>query len=274
MGLCSHGGVVAVFTGAAGHLLLGVEPNDFRLQKFCDHGTTAHRTILSVRSLLIWLAPDGVYQWDGQHTVRISEDVRATLEALTATQMAQAHALVWRDRYYLFWTGGCLWYDLNFKMWGKLTNNTWRTSSVTAYTSSALQRIYASYYGHARVYQLETAATDAVPSAATAITARWASRDWDMGLAARDKRVHYIEAKFKKGTGTATITLYRGTGESIQAISYDISTVDNAADTVTRCLKGANEYARDEHFRLEMSCATTATEFILLAMGLHWTLAS
>lgn len=274
MGLCSHGGVVAVFTGATGHLLLGVEPNDFRLQKFCDHGTVAHRTVVSVRSLLLWLAPDGVYQWDGQNTIRISDDVRATLEALSATELAKAHALVWQDRYYLFWPTGALWYDLNYRIWGKLTNNLWRTSAVTVYTTATLQRIYASRYGYARVYQLETGATDAIPSAATAITTTWASRDWDCGMACRDKRVHYIEAKFKKGTGTATITLYIGTGESVQTVSQNIATVDNASDTVCRSLTGANDYARDEHFKMKIECSTTASEYEILAAGLQWTLAS
>lgn len=273
-GLCSHGGVVAVFTSSEGHLLLGVEPNDFRLQRFSNHGCVAHRTIKSARSLLIWLSPDGVYSWDGSRVNWISEPVDATITAMTAAQMAGASAHVWDDKYFLDWSAGCLYYDLQYGIWGSLTNNLWRKVAVAPQISSAREKVYAAREGTAKVYELETGATDAIPSSPTTITARWRSPDWDMGLPTRQKRVVYVETRFKKSTGTATLTLRREGGETVQSLTHDISSVDDASHTVSRKLQSAVEAARAELFSLEVSIPSTASEVELQAVGLNWVWAS
>src|SRR5205823_6175952 len=96
-GLCPHGDVLAVMTGGAGFWLIGTTAADFRVQQFSNHGCVAHRTIQSVRHLLLWLAPDGVYSYDGRAVERISDDVRETIAAMSATDMAKAHSFVWYD---------------------------------------------------------------------------------------------------------------------------------------------------------------------------------
>lgn len=274
-GLKTHGGLVAVFTGGAGFLLQGNQPKNFSLQEFTHHGCVAHRTICSARDLLLWLANDGVYAWLGGGAVtRISDDVTVTLEALTASQLAAAHAVVFDDRYYLFWDAGALYFDLEYKQWGELTNNTWRTSTVSEFVSGGKARIWASLDGETKVYQLETGSTDAVPSSPTTITATWASKDFDMGLPGREKRVTLVETKFRKSTGTATVTLYRGTGESIQSLSHNTADVtESSSETVSRKRQSAVETARSEHFRLKVEIASTATDVELLAAGLLYTIA-
>lgn len=277
LGVCSHGAYVAVFTGGAGYFLTGDEPLDFALTKFCDHGCVAHRTIKSVRGLLIWLAPDGVYAWMNGAATRISDDQRTTIEAISAADMAAAYAWVYDDKWFLGWPSGCLYVDLaaNFpRQWGTLTNNLWTTATVTVNTASARQKVYAARSAHARVYQLETGATDAIPTAGTAIATSYATKDWDMGLPTREKRACYIEVKAKKSTGTLTITLYKGSGDDIQTETHDLSTVDDSAETVTRAFKSCNEYARSEYFRVKVDCSTTAAELELIAVGLQWMMAS
>ena len=274
-GLCSHGAVVAVFTGGVGYLLRGVEPNDFRLQKFADHGCAAHRTIVSVRDFLIWLSWDGVYLWDGSKAVNISDAVYNTIAGITAADMAKAHAYIYNDKYYLCWPSGAIFFDLEYKIWGKYTNWLWRDSTVTVNTASALPKVYGAYYGHSRVYQLETGATDSIPSASTAIPVRWASKDWDMGLPGREKRVHLLDVRFKKGTGTATIKLYRGTGDLVLTDTQNIATVDDADYGLCVYQDGAPEAARSEFFRLEITHeSAAATEFELLAAGLQYSQAT
>jgi hypothetical protein len=272
VGLCSHGGLVAVFTGGQGHLLLGVEPNDFRLQKFCDVGCAAHRTICSAKSLLIWLGHDGVYAWDGTSVKRISDDQRVTLEALTAAEMAGAHAYVLDDRYHLCWATGSIYFDLEHGVWGTYSNWTWRDAATAPFVSSARPRVWGAREGAARVYQLETGATDD----GTNISATWESRDWDMGLAGREKRVHWVELKFKKAADPATClwTLKRGTGETIQQGAVEIGAVDVNGGTVSRHQIPVNELGRDEHFRLRLQVASPTSEVVLLSAGLHYTLAS
>jgi Concanavalin A-like lectin/glucanases superfamily len=272
-GLCSHGGLVGLFTSSEGYLLLGVDPNDFRLQRFSNHGCVAHRTIKSVRSQLIWLAPDGVYSWDGTLVNWISEPVDATITAMTAAQMAGASAHVWDDKYFLNWSAGCLYYDLQYGIWGSLTNNLWRKVTVSPQISSQRERVYAAREGTALVYELETGTTDAIPSSPTTITARWRSADWDMGLATREKRLSYVETRFKKSTGTATITMRREGGEVIQTLTHDISVVDNASDQVSKKLQSIVEAGRAELFSVEVSVPAalenpTAIEF--QAVGLQW----
>ena len=83
-------------------------------------------------------------------------------------------------------------------------------------------------------------------------------------------RVQFVETRFKKGTGTAVCTLYRGSGESIQTINHDISVVDNAADAISKKLTGAVEQARDEFIAIQVSIATTAAEVELQAVGAQY----
>ena len=118
--------------------------------------------------------------------------------------------------------------------------------------------------------QLETGAQDAIPST-TPITAVWTSKDWDMGLPSFEKRVHWVETRFKKGTGTATITLKKGTGQTVDTLTHDISSVDNASETVSRRLQGASEGAKNEFFSMSVSIASTATSMEFIAAGLLWT---
>jgi hypothetical protein len=268
-GLCSHGDFCAVFTGGAGWFLIGTEAADFRLQRFSNHGCVAHRTIQSTRHLLIWLAPDGVYAWNGIAVERISEQVRETITAMSAADMASAHSFVWYDRFYLMWPGHCLFYDLLNRNWGSHTAWDWRCSTVSTFTSSQQQRLYAGQTGHSRVWQLETGATDngvAIPSV-------WVSRDWEMGMPAHEKRVHLVETKWKKSTGFATVRLYMGTGALIQTFIQDLSVVDYAGGGVVRLLASAVEQARDENFRLEVDSSTLDADYELLAAGVQFTLA-
>lgn len=268
-GLCPHGDYVAVFTGGAGWFLIGSQAADFRLQQFANHGCVAHRTIQSVRHLLIWLGTDGVYSWNGVQLERISDLVRETITAMSAADMAAANSFVWYDRYYLCWPGHCLFFDLLNRQWGTHTAWNWRTSTVTTFTSSQQQRIYAALTGHAQAWQLETGSTDN----GAAIVTRWKSRDWEMGMAAHQKRVHLVECKWKKSTGVATVNLYRGTGDLIQTFTQDLSAVDYANSTVVRMLQSAVEQARDENFGLEVLCSTTDADYELLAAGCQWMLA-
>lgn len=269
-GVATHGAFCAVFTGSAGHFLTGDAPLDFAVNRFSNHGCVAHRTIKSTRNWLIWLAADGVYAWVDGVTKLISEQQRATVEAITAADMAAAHAYVWDDKYFLCWPSGCIYFDLEYQHWGTYTNWTWQDTAVSEFSGGAKEKVYGAALAIARVFQLETGATDN----GTTITALWASADWDMGMAGRNKRVHYLEARFKKGTGTATITLKKGTGYTVQTETWDISTVDDSSETVSRFFKSCKEEAVSEFFRMEVSVPTTAAELEVEAVGAHWMAAS
>ncbi len=274
-GLRTHGGVVAVFTGGAGFLLQGDQAANFSLQEFTHHGCVAHRTIVSARDVLLWLSNDGVYAWVGGRTIeRISDDVSETLGDLTAAQLAGAHAALFEDRYWLMWDTGCLVYDLQYRQWSSNSNNLWRDATASEYVSGGKQRLWGAREGFARVYQLETGNSDAIPSAGTAITMTWASKDWDCGLPGRQKRIALVLTDFRKSTGTATITLFRGTGESIQTLSHNTADVsESSSETVSKKRQAAKEEARSENFKVQVAIASTADDVELLAVGLMYSLA-
>jgi hypothetical protein len=262
-----------IWTRGAAYRLIGDSPQNWSFHKWLDHGCVAHRTVCSHKNFLIWLGPDGVYAAEGSGSAvavqRISEPIRNAMEAMTAANQANAHAFVWNDRYYLCFPTVAYYFDLRYRAWGKLTSWLWRDSTVSQNTGAAVEMVYGAQYGVARAWQLETGTSDN----GTAIAVRWVSRDKDMGQFARDKRIHRVIAAFKASTGTVTVTLYRGAGESIQTFSHDLATVRRTGANISILDDRANEYARDEYFRMEVSSSTTG-EFRMLQAGTHYTLAT
>ena len=131
---------------------------EFALDEFTSHGCVAHRTIKSAMGLLLWLGPDGVYAWDGTREARISDDQRATIDAMTAAEMAAAFAFVWEGKYFLCWPTGAIVFDLVHRLWTTNTNWLFACGDVSDHTGSAKEKIYAAAYGSARVHQRRHAA--------------------------------------------------------------------------------------------------------------------
>jgi hypothetical protein len=268
-GLCSHGSYVAVMTYSEGWFLSGDEPLDFALIRFSAHGCVSHRSMVSARGLLLWLGPEAVYAFDGTHVFRVSDDVRTTVEAMTPAEKASANAFVWQDKYFLCWSTGALVLDLEYAfphVWSTNTAWLWNCSTVAEFVSGTAQRIYAGQVGANSVYQLETGTTDN----GAAIPLGWASRDYDMGYPGREKRVHAVWSRWTKGTGTATILVKTGSGQTIQTITYNIATVDNASETASRQWTGVVEQGRSEFFRIDIAISSTAAVCELLGAGLEW----
>jgi hypothetical protein len=272
-GIHSHGDRVAVFTGGAAYLLTTSDQLlDYALHRFSDHGCVAHRTIRSVRDMLIWLAPDGVYMArEGQPVTRISDDVAEEHLPLTdPAMMAKAHAFVWKQRYFLCWPTGCVWFDLRYQAWGENTAWNWRVSAVTTFTTGLVERIYGAQAGAARVWQMETGATDNGAAIATV----WESADWDCGLPYRDKRIHLAGLKWKLGVGTATVALFRETGTTaIQTATKDLSVADVTGATIAKLDQRIAEQGRGEYFRLRVTHSDAlATEYLLLQADVLWSM--
>ena len=260
-GIHSHGDKIAVFTGGAAYLLTTSDQLlDYSLHRFSDHGCVAHRAIQSFRDMLLWLATDGVYlAAEGVGVVRISDDIEGLLPLTDAAQMSKANAFVLGMRYYLCFQSSAFYWDSRYRTWGQLTAWPWRDTTVSVYTTSAEQRVYGSRSGVARAWQMETGATDN----GTAIPAIWQSAGIDLGLPYRDKRIHRIGAEFKKGTGTATVKLYRDTGSSpIQTATLDLTTEPVTGSQISRLDQRAVEQARAEFFSFSVEHAdAAATDF-------------
>lgn len=269
-GLCSHGDKVAVFTADAMFLLVTSDQLlDYALHRFTNHGCVAHRTIKSVRDMLLWLAPDGVYvAREGQGVERVSDDELNTLIATSAADLAKAHAFVWNDKYFLCFSGGtCLVLDLRRMQWTRNTSWPWRCSTVSVFGGGNGERIWAARAGGARVWQLETGTSDN----GAAISAVWQSKDLDCGQPAREKRLHYVAVKWGASSGTATMRLYKGTGTTaIQTATKDLSSVDDVGATVAALDQRCCEQARSEQFRVRVEHADAAVaDYRLLQVELR-----
>lgn len=267
-GLASHGSQVFVFTADAAWTLTATEQlQDYTLHRFSNHGCVAHRTVQSVKDMIIWASTDGIYAVrEGQPAMRISDDVKETYQAISAADLAKAHAVTWDDKYFFIWPSGCLVYDLRFNLWTENTAWTWRVAVVTA-TGAAVERLYGAEASAAAVRQLETGTTDE----GAAITATWASSDLDLGAPHVEKRLYRVTAYFKTATGTATVRLYRDAGTTAaQTATHDLATVDQAGATVSVLRLDCAEQLRAERFRLEVEYNGSATNFELLGLAVEF----
>lgn len=261
-GLASHGNQIAVFTADAAWLLTTSDQLlDYTLHRFASNGCVAHRTIVSTRDMLIWASTDGIYMArEGEGVSRISEDWKATYQAISSADLAKSFAFLWDGRYYFVWPSGCRVFDLKYGIWSRVTNWGWRVGVATS-SGAALERIYAAQTSVARVFRLENGTDDN----GTAITALWTSHDIDFGMAGREKRLFFINFRWKAATGTVTVRLYKDTGTTaIQTATKDLSEVDQTGGTVSSLRQRCVEQARGEWFRLEMEYSGSASSFELL----------
>jgi hypothetical protein len=268
--VCSFGNALLVWTKGACYRLTGDNPNNWSFDKWLDNGCISHRTVRSHRNMLLWLAGDGVYMAEGWGQVtRISDPIREDLEAFTAAALGQAHAFIWEDRYYLCSTSGAFYYDLRFRTWGEIDGWTIRASAVSENTGSLRERIFGSDSLEVKVWEMETGTDDDGEE----IEAIWQSKDKDLGHFGREKRVHRVVVGFKTGTGTATVKLFRS-GELLDTFTHDLSTVNRTGSEISTLDDRASEGARDEFFRLSVTCSTDASDYRILRAGWHFSLAT
>jgi len=274
-GLASHGDRAYVFTWDSCFMLIGDQPLDFSLKEFVKIGCVAHRTIQSVRGRLIWLAADGVYEArPGNEVRRISEPIETFLKGRTAEELAASHAFIFDDRYYLCVAGEARVLDLEYSdwpllQWGEITQWPWNCSTVAYAGMTRLPRIFAGRQDTPRVWELETGEDDN----GTAIPCLYESPHWDLGNPGREKRIHYVGATFSVGSGTASVSLARGTGAAIETYSVDLATPSETAGEIVRFFQRAVEQARGEYFQVAVSHNKTAP-FQILALDTLWSLAT
>ncbi len=270
-GLVSHGDRIYVFTAGSMNALIGDQPLEFSLKLVAPHGCVAHRTIQKLHDRLFWAGADGVYMASqGQPLRRISDDLETAFRAIPAADRAKMHAFIWDSKFFLCWPTGAWWYDVRYDIWGEHTGWLWRTSATSLFQGTVNPRIFAAKEGAARVHELETGVTDDGAPIAT----DFASRDEDMGQPGREKRLHTLGALFRLSSGTVTARLYRGTGELIQTITYDLSTLPAPGAAITRMDERVTEAGRDEFFKIRLTHDDALGGYEILAVDGRWSLAT
>jgi hypothetical protein len=88
VGGISHGGYNFAFTDEGGYIVHGTSAEDYRMERFTHHGCVSHRSIQSIRDWLFWVAPDGIYRYNGQNVDRIDQDIEVYFETQTAANLS------------------------------------------------------------------------------------------------------------------------------------------------------------------------------------------
>jgi len=238
IGGISHGGYCFIFTDEGGYILQGTSQDDYRLDRFTTHGCCAHRSIQAVRNWLFWVGPDGVYRYGGYEgtysgisgydalgVTRIDYPIRTFFTSMTNAQLASASCWVWDDRYYLSFSKsrGCRCFDTRYDPehgWSELSYNNAYFAAATVATSlgstPGVPRPFVGSVGSYSLMQLEvpTYYVDDFLDNATAplgITATWVSKQFNMGLPGRDKRVQLWGCKVRNpaiATGTNKLQVW------------------------------------------------------------------
>ena len=307
VGGLSHGGYNFVFTDEGGYIIHGTSAEDYRMERFTHHGCVSHRSIQSIRDRLFWVAPDGIYRYNGQNVERIDEDIEVYFKSQTAANLSLVASWVFDDRYYVSFpsgSGGIKCFDTAADKgegaWTTLSYpDNFRVATVanSSSTNFGTQRPFVANETHGVVAQLEKAATyDDAPcdgGSAEAISLVWRSKQTDMGLPWRDKRAHLWGFKVRNpaslnGASTSTVTtkLYlNGSTSASQAETDDLS-VGGVGDDWSTTPTGrihtirheATDLARAELFQFEIAHSAGGTarisDFRLLATECGWTYAS
>jgi hypothetical protein len=308
IGGISHGGYCFVFTDEGGYILQGTSSDDYRVERFTNHGCVSHRSICTVRNWLFWVGPDGIYRYDGEDTVRVDNSIRTFFLSKSASNLAQTAAWVYDDRYYVsFPSGSTPVMSLDVRQepengWCPMEyQNFWlaATGSQSQSSNPGVPRVFVADQTQGQVMQLEAPATyDDTPTgggAASAISVEWASKQINMGLSGRDKRVNIWGFKLRtptslNGASTSNVTasLYAGSGATaIQTKTFALSTTSAGDDWAVDPSTGlkvavireeAVEQARSEIFQLGITHSVGGTgrisDFRLLEAEAYWKLAS
>lgn len=268
----SHGDKAWVWTAGSMHALTGDLPLDFSLQPFAHVGCVGHRTVCSIRDGLYWLAPDGIYRAaEGQAMERISDPVAEFIESLTAADYEGAAAVCWDNRYYLLTPSGCRWYDTDYGIWGENTAWNWKLGAAGGFRSGQKPKLYGASPTEGQVWELE------IPNSpyddGVVITTQLATADLDFGLPGREKRLHYIGAVWKAGSGQANVNIAHSTGATAETLTQDLSETPVTGGSISRMLARVGSQHRSEFFAAAVTSATTAETYEILAIDGQWTLA-
>jgi hypothetical protein len=308
VGGISHGGYNFAFTDEGGYIVHGTSAEDYRMERFTHHGCVSHRSIQSIRDWLFWVAPDGIYRYNGQNVDRIDEDIEVYFETQTAANLSLVASWSFDDRYYVSFPSGsgavkCFdtAADNGQGAWTTLSYpDNFRVATVANSNSSSFgtQRPFVANETHGAVLQLEKPSTyDDSPlnaGAAQAISLLWRSKQTDMGLPWRDKRAHLWGFKVRNpaslnGASTSTVTtkLYlNGSTTASQTETDDLSVAGVGDDWSTTPASSrihsirheATDLARAELFQFEIAHSAGGTgrisDFRLLATEAGWTYAS
>ncbi len=309
VGGISHGGYCFIFTDEGGYILRGTSSYDYEVERFTNHGCVSHDSIRTVRNWLFWVGPDGVYRYDGTDTVRVDNSIRTYFLARTAATLATTVAWVYDDRYYVsFPTGSAAVKCLDTRQddfnngWTTMSyQNLWlkTTGSQSQSSSPGVPRVFVADQTQGQVMQLDTPATyDDTPTgggSAAAIAVSYLSKQFNMGLSGRDKRVNIWGFKIRNptslngaSTSNCVASLYAGSSTTaIQTKTFALGTTTAGDDWAVDPGAGAKvavireeaiEQARSELFQLGLTHSVGGTgrvsDFRILEAETYWKLAS
>jgi hypothetical protein len=272
----SFGSSLVVFTGGNMNLWTGTDTTSFELYPFAPHGCVAHRTIGRYQNLLLWLAPDGAYAYVGSQAAafqganfrRISDDLRVTIDSMTAAEMAGASAVVADSRYYLVTSERSLVCDFLFdEAWYADEPQRFGSATVSLFTPDNRARIWAQNLTDRTVWQLETGTSDNGDPIPCRV------RSADLGKSAQGQKLISFGGLFRASSDWVSGTVIRGTSQRAQTtvvnmLSGSTATVPFNVDQypLSTCRMRQRFLANGpaEHWALELACDSRTGTFEII----------
>lgn len=191
-GVAVLGTMLVVFTKNTTSVMQGYSPSTLVTTsnpKVVRYGCLSHRTIkeaeTTVGKCLIFLSNDTVRAFNGEQVFRVGYDYLANQWSnINNAQYSKACAAVYDNRYWLSvpWAASTtnnkvLCYDLRYDRWVRINN--WQASYFDVYDNGTEVLNFGESSADSRVWQYPSGYTTQKPSASTAITERYTTKNID-----------------------------------------------------------------------------------------------
>ncbi len=163
-----------------------------------DVGTVSHWSITDIKNNLAFLAPDGIYVYNGSESVKISDKIEKTLGEFTTSALSDTVGVNYRtlNQYWLTFADISSSTD-TIIIWDYANNAFAKHTGILAsvltilYDGNNLERLYhGDYKGF--VYENNTGNCDKPEGVETAIDAFYITKWFDFGVPSNYKRVQFL----------------------------------------------------------------------------------
>ncbi len=160
-----------------------------------DVGTISHYSIAEIKNNLVFLAPDGIYVYNGSESLFISANIITTLESLTTSDFDTAFGVNYRtlNQYWLTFTAN----DDTIIIWDYENNSFAKHDGIVAsvlsifYDGNNLERLYHGDFS-GFTYRNNRGDSDNPEGTKTAIDSFYVTKWFDFGVPAQYKRVQHL----------------------------------------------------------------------------------
>lgn len=222
MGLATTGSYLVALKSQSTWIITGDSPSEFIPRKAFNIGCVSSNSIVEAEGGVFWLAPQGVYFFDGGAPQYIGEDVRGLIEGLSWADI-QAAVGSYQDRtFYLSFPNITLCYYAPSQKWYT------RPYGATA-------AVFSSYNQNQLIFangsQLQIVNANAGNDLGVPVVSQWTGQLTDSESPGQLKQYNYIIVRAPVQLGTVTCTLNVDAGAPTAksfSVTFDLNSGNNA----------------------------------------------